>query len=301
MIVDVHTHSPTHRDVVPPEDVKFNTRANNLGPVRMTNTWADYDAGTAAADVTLVFNIQGRGEAIKEPGETVDPLKRATAEFAAANPTRRIGFMSVNPRFAGYLDEVDGASHSACAASNWAPTTNGSTRSAHLHGVVPAGPGPRPADPVPPGHLTRPDRAAPLRPPAGDGRDRHRVPGTAHRDGAHGAPVAPGTPSPRSASTPTCTRTSRRCASTVVLYEAMTLATEWGVTDKLLFGSDFPIVTPQRTIDALRSANDPVAGTSLPKISAEMIERIIHADALGALGLSGSRHPLAVPSRTPVS
>jgi hypothetical protein len=32
--------------------------------------------------------------------------------------------------------------------------------------------------------------------------------------------------------------------------------------------------------------NDPVAGTGLPKISLAAIERIIHADALTALGLS---------------
>src|SRR5262249_12214034 len=70
------------------------------------------------------------------------------------------------------------------------------------------------------------------------------------------------------------------------LYEALRIATEWGVTDKLLFGSDFPLATPAETIDGLRAVNAILEGTSLPRVPPELIERIIHTDALAALGLA---------------
>ena len=34
-------------------------------------------------------------------------------------------------------------------------------------------------------------------------------------------------------------------------YNAFRLASEWGTTEKLLFGSDLPVATPQETMDAL--------------------------------------------------
>src|SRR5690606_13770024 len=47
---------------------------------------------------------------------------------------------------------------------------------------------------------------------------------------------------------------------------------EWGVTHKLLFGSDFPLWSPQEGMDKLRRLNDQVAGTPMPHIPEEMIE-----------------------------
>jgi predicted TIM-barrel fold metal-dependent hydrolase len=72
-------------------------------------------------------------------------------------------------------------------------------------------------------------------------------------------------------------------------YEAMLMATEWGVMHKLLFGSDFPITTPKYAMERLRAVNEIVEGTNLPKISLEQIEQIIHADALGNLNLKDPR------------
>ncbi len=69
-------------------------------------------------------------------------------------------------------------------------------------------------------------------------------------------------------------------------WNAFCLAQEWGVMHKLLFGSDLPIATPQETIDGLRSINEVIEGTGLPRIDEEQIEAIIHRDSLGLLGLS---------------
>ena len=60
---------------------------------------------------------------------------------------------------------------------------------------------------------------------------------------------------------------------------------EWGVTDKLLFGSDFPLWTPQEGMDGLRRLNDQLEGTKLPRIPDDVIEGIIHRDSLTLLGL----------------
>ncbi|MFS0722469.1 amidohydrolase family protein [Paenibacillus sp. 1P07SE] len=68
-------------------------------------------------------------------------------------------------------------------------------------------------------------------------------------------------------------------------YNALVSAIEYGVQDKLLFGSDYPFFSTQRMIDALRSINDPVEGTKLPRIPDEMIEAIIHRPTPELLGL----------------
>ncbi len=68
-------------------------------------------------------------------------------------------------------------------------------------------------------------------------------------------------------------------------YNALVLAAEYGVFDRLLFGSDYPFTTPASTIEALGTVNDQVEGTRLPRIAPERIEAMIHRDALGLLGL----------------
>ena len=68
-------------------------------------------------------------------------------------------------------------------------------------------------------------------------------------------------------------------------YNTMVLAGEWGVTHKILFGSDFPWSTPTATMEALRDINAMTAGTNLPKVPDAVIGDIIERDTLGVLGL----------------
>lgn len=70
------------------------------------------------------------------------------------------------------------------------------------------------------------------------------------------------------------------------LYHSLMLVQEYGVWDKVLFGTDYPFTTVQATIDGLRGLNGMVAGTSLPRLNEEAIERLIHRDSLPLLGLS---------------
>jgi len=68
-------------------------------------------------------------------------------------------------------------------------------------------------------------------------------------------------------------------------YNALIAAKEYGVLDKLLFGSDYPFTTPEAQINALRSLDRLVEGTNLPRLSADEIERLIHSPTLACLGL----------------
>jgi predicted TIM-barrel fold metal-dependent hydrolase len=68
-------------------------------------------------------------------------------------------------------------------------------------------------------------------------------------------------------------------------YNALVTAMEYGVLDKLLFGTDYPFTTPASTIAALKKVNDMAAGTNMPRIPEAKIEEMIHRDSLPLLGL----------------
>jgi predicted TIM-barrel fold metal-dependent hydrolase len=68
-------------------------------------------------------------------------------------------------------------------------------------------------------------------------------------------------------------------------YNAIITCIEWGVTEKLLFGSDYPLWTPAEAMAKLRTLNDQVSGTRLPQIPEDVIEGIIQRNALAVLGL----------------
>lgn len=71
------------------------------------------------------------------------------------------------------------------------------------------------------------------------------------------------------------------------LYHSLMLIQEYGVWNKLLFGSDYPFTTVDASIDGLRGLNDQVEGTSLPRLDTAEIEALIHRDSIIILGLSG--------------
>lgn len=69
------------------------------------------------------------------------------------------------------------------------------------------------------------------------------------------------------------------------LYHSLMLVQEYGVWDKVLFGTDYPFTTVQATLTGLRSLNQIVAGTNLPRLNEDAIERLIGRDSLPLLGL----------------
>lgn len=71
------------------------------------------------------------------------------------------------------------------------------------------------------------------------------------------------------------------------LYHSLMLAQEYGVWEKLLFGSDYPFTTVNATVDGLRRLNRMLEGTALPRLDEAQIEALIHRDAWSRLGLEG--------------
>lgn len=69
------------------------------------------------------------------------------------------------------------------------------------------------------------------------------------------------------------------------LYHSLMLVQEYGVWDKLLFGTDYPFTTVDASLDGLRGLNDMLEGTNLPRLDAEQIEAVIYRDSLSILGL----------------
>ncbi len=68
-------------------------------------------------------------------------------------------------------------------------------------------------------------------------------------------------------------------------YHSLMLVQEYGVWNKLLFGTDYPVTTVDDTLRDLRGLNAMLDGTALPRLDEEEMEAMIHRDAGGILGI----------------
>jgi predicted TIM-barrel fold metal-dependent hydrolase len=68
-------------------------------------------------------------------------------------------------------------------------------------------------------------------------------------------------------------------------YNMLILAQEYKVTHKLLFGTDYPFAKSGESIEGLRQVNRFTAGTSLPRVSEQVIEELLNRDSLKLLGV----------------
>jgi len=69
------------------------------------------------------------------------------------------------------------------------------------------------------------------------------------------------------------------------LYHSLMLVQEYGVWNKVLFGTDFPFTTVNASTEGIRGLNEMLAGTNLPRLDTEQIETMITRDSLSLLGL----------------
>lgn len=67
------------------------------------------------------------------------------------------------------------------------------------------------------------------------------------------------------------------------LYTTLMAATDYHVTDKILFGSDFPVFQPDEARDQLLSLGERLPG--LPAIPADVIDGILHERPFSLLGI----------------
>jgi uncharacterized protein len=70
------------------------------------------------------------------------------------------------------------------------------------------------------------------------------------------------------------------------LFHSLMLVQEYGVWDKVLFGTDYPFTTVNATIAGLHSLNNMVEGTNLPRLDEQQIERMIYRDSVALLALT---------------
>lgn len=67
------------------------------------------------------------------------------------------------------------------------------------------------------------------------------------------------------------------------LYHSLMLVQEYGVWDKLLFGTDYPFTTVDASLDGMRALNNMLEGTALPRLNMELMEKMFHRDTLQIL------------------
>ena len=69
------------------------------------------------------------------------------------------------------------------------------------------------------------------------------------------------------------------------LYHSLMLIQEYGVWDKVLFGTDYPFTTVSESLQGLRGLNNMLEGTALPRLEENEIEQLISRDSLKLLRL----------------
>jgi predicted TIM-barrel fold metal-dependent hydrolase len=68
-------------------------------------------------------------------------------------------------------------------------------------------------------------------------------------------------------------------------YNSLRLALEYGVLDKLLFGTDYPVATFADTVQGLRDVVQLSHDMRLPELPTDLPEQLLHRDTLSLLGL----------------
>lgn len=72
------------------------------------------------------------------------------------------------------------------------------------------------------------------------------------------------------------------------LYSSLTLCKEYGVLDKLLFGTDFPVTRVEDTVDGLMRLAEYAAQMPFPSFTKDDIQELLERDKLSELGLATS-------------
>jgi len=70
------------------------------------------------------------------------------------------------------------------------------------------------------------------------------------------------------------------------LYHSLMLAQEYGVWDKVLFGTDYPFTTVAASLDGMRGLNGMLEGTALPRLNMDRMEQMFERNTLELLELN---------------
>lgn len=288
MIVDVHTHVPSHTDTVPPEEEKLDNIMRPGKALRLTTTYDDFLEAMKPVDRVISFGIAMPADRPAVIGKRdMKAVNDAAAALVAQAPEKIIGFMSVHPDEPDVLDEMERANSDLKLRGlklgpnyqNFDPLGENARRvyaraeEMKLPVVFHQGTSPIRDAPLRYAHPLVMDEIAILFPELrivmahighpwmGDCLVVIRKHPNVYAD-ISGLFYRPW-----------------QC------YNGMRLAYEWSVIDKLLLGSDYPITTPEETMDAFRQLARFTRQHHLPEVPPELIEGIIQRNSLELLGL----------------
>lgn len=79
------------------------------------------------------------------------------------------------------------------------------------------------------------------------------------------------------------------------LFNALLTAHQMGTMNQVLFGSNFPFITPEQAIKTIYSVNTLTQGTHLPSVPREQLRSVVERDTVQLLGL---RREQSTPPKT---
>jgi hypothetical protein len=78
-------------------------------------------------------------------------------------------------------------------------------------------------------------------------------------------------------------------------YNALVLAHQYNVMDKVLFGSDFPYMRAADAIKSVYRLHEVTQGTNLPSVPREVLRGMIERNALQSLGIASPQEAVTAP------
>jgi uncharacterized protein len=278
MVIDVHSHyfrDPDHFN----QD--FVSQAKRGRTVDLTVRWPEYAASATAAAKTIVFGGKAHLSGLWVPDKEV-------AEYVRTAPDRLIGFLALDPTQPGWQDELEeGHRNLGLKGVKLMPM---------YAGFAPNSPeldylweyATRNNLPVLMHTGTTFVRQAPLKYTlpilVDDLAIRHPEVRIIMAHLSH--PYEP-----------ECVVTIRKHPNVYAdcsalhyrpfqLYNSLIVLQEYGVWNKLLFGSDYPFTTVDASLVGMRGLNNMLEGTNLPRLDMDAMEQMFERKSLELLGIS---------------
>ena len=291
MIVDVHTHIPTHPDGVPEGLEVVDTMIRPDRPLTLSGDSDDYVRDMGPVDRAIAFGVSLLpGHVRMELLDAVTPadnVNDVASRLAARQPGKIIGFMSVHPDDPNVFDEMERCVHDlglrgiklAANYQRFDPMGPPARRlyayaeRAGLPIVFHQGTGAAPSAPLRYAHPLVMDEVAIAFPDL-----KIVMAHIGHPWHADCFVVVRKHPN-------VYADVSGQLYRPWSMYNGFRLAYEWGVLDKLLFASDWPVTTPAETIESLRGFNRFAREHRLPEVPDDALEGIIQRDSLRLLDL----------------
>jgi uncharacterized protein len=278
MVVDVHTHyfrDPDHFSA------EFAAQAKKGRNIDLTVRWPEYAATASDAAKTIVFGGKARLSGLWVPDSEV-------AAYVASQPDRLIGFLSLDPTQRGWQDELEEG-----------------FRNLHLKGIklmpMYAGFPPNSPEleylweyaaknglPVLCHTGTTFVRQAPL---------KHTLPVLIDEVAIRFPDVKIIMAHLSHPYEGECVVTIRKHPNVYAdcsalhyrpfqLYHSLMLLQEYGVWQKLLFGSDYPFTTVAASLTGMRNLNKMLEGTALPRLDLDAMDQVFERQSLQLLGIN---------------